>query len=161
MAEDGGEARGLRRWWGVLVALGAALALFMAARPGDLMLLNRGDRPTRVWAALAGRTPLERYLPSLVSAEPDQRWIAGLWLVAMAMLLGLDRVARRRARLDSAFRGLGLALALVAAVGVGVDAWVRPREWPDPDGRGKETVSSTDAAASGSARAGPRTARPG
>ncbi|HEX6739441.1 MAG TPA: hypothetical protein VF310_14280 [Vicinamibacteria bacterium] len=96
LAEDGAHPRGVRRAWGPLMALGAALALFMVARPGELMLLNRGDRPTRVWAALSGVVPVERYLPSLVSASPEDWRTAALWLAALVVLLGWDRLGRRR-----------------------------------------------------------------
>src|SRR5437867_440219 len=70
-------ARGLARWRGPLLALGLALAGFMAADPGTLMLLNRGSRPTRVWDALSGETPIGRYLPSLTLPDPAE------WRVAL------------------------------------------------------------------------------
>ncbi|HEY6555259.1 MAG TPA: hypothetical protein VI669_18015, partial [Vicinamibacteria bacterium] len=47
----GGPRRGLARWRFTLAAMGLGLALFMAADPGELLLLNRANRPTRVWAA--------------------------------------------------------------------------------------------------------------
>ena len=124
-----GPQRGLARWRWALIALGTALALFMAAQPGERLMLNRGSRPTRVWAALSGETPVERYLPSLVlNAESDRR-IALLWAAAIALLLGLSALARRKARLDDAlFRGLGLPAVLLLAVGILVDSWARAND---------------------------------
>jgi hypothetical protein len=121
-----GPQRGLARWRWALIAVGTALALFMAAQPGERMMLNRGSRPTRVWAALSGETPVERYLPSLVlNAESDRR-TALLWAAAIALLLGLSALARRRPRLDDAlFRGLGLPAVLLLAIGILVDGWAR------------------------------------
>jgi hypothetical protein len=155
-ARDGAQPRGLSRWWAALGGAGLALALFMIARPGDLLLLNRGDRPTRVWAALSGEVPIERYLPSLVAAGPEDAKVAGLWLAALALLLAMDVWARRQARVDAAFRSLVLPLLLAGTVGALVDAWARPVAGPSPD----VSVSSTAGAASGSSRAGPRRARP-
>jgi hypothetical protein len=121
-----GPRRGLARWRWTLVGLGTVLALFMAAQPGERLMLNRGSRATRVWAALSGDTLVERYLPSLVlDTEPEQR-VALLWAGAIALLLGLHALARRRARVDEAlFRGLGLPLVLLLTVGILVDRWAR------------------------------------
>lgn len=103
--ERGGDApaceRGLARARYALLALGAALAAFMVARPEDLLLLNRRDRPTRVWDALAGRAPwgpvsLGDYLPSLVFPSGHEMRIALAWLIALSLLLLLDRHALRR-----------------------------------------------------------------
>jgi hypothetical protein len=117
--------RGLVRWTAPLLAAGFGLFVFMTARPGELMLLNRGDRPTRVWAALSGQTPLERYLPSLVGGGPDERRVAALWAIALAALLLLDRLAQRREVADRLFRGLGLPVLLVFVTFVLVDVWAR------------------------------------
>lgn len=123
-----GPAVGLARWrWGLL-GTGVLLALFMASRPADLMLLNRGDRPTRVWVALSGDIPLTRYLPSLVRAEASELRVAVLWMAALALLLGLDGLARSRASVDRCFRGLELPLALALVLGAAVDGWARGRE---------------------------------
>jgi hypothetical protein len=126
-----GEALGLARWrWGLL-ATGLLLALFMASRPADLLLLNRGDRPTRVWSALAGDASLARYLPSVVRADAAELRVAALWLTALAFVLGLDSFARSRKDFDRCFRGLELPLLLALALGAGVDGWARP---PQPAG---------------------------
>jgi hypothetical protein len=118
-------ARGLMRWRWPLVGIGTALALFMAARPGELMLLNRGDRPTRVWEALSGDTPVGRYLPSLVQADPVEIRVAVVWAMATVLLIVLDRLAVRRDRVDAWFRGMGLPVLLLAAVGALLDFWAR------------------------------------
>ena len=48
------SGRGLARWRCASLRWGSASACSSAARPGELLLLNRGDRPTRLWAALSG-----------------------------------------------------------------------------------------------------------
>jgi hypothetical protein len=116
---------GLARWLWPLAGLGLGLALFMVSRPGELMLLNRGSRPTRVWDALGGQYPVGRYLPSLVSAEAAEVKVALVWGAALALLLALDAAAHRRAGVDRLFRGLGLPLFLLLAVSLGVDYWAR------------------------------------
>src|SRR6185503_9951226 len=80
---------GLARWRWPLVLLGLATTIGMTVRPAALLLLNRGDRPTRLWAALSGDRPIGAYLPSLVSAAPDEWRVAFVWLAALAILLGL------------------------------------------------------------------------
>jgi hypothetical protein len=117
--------RGLVRWTAPLLAAGFGLFVFMTVRPAELMLLNRGDRPTRVWAALSGQTPLERYLPSLVGGGPDELRVAALWAIALATLLVLDRLAQRSEVVDRLFRGLGLPVLLVFGTFVLVDLWAR------------------------------------
>ena len=89
------------------------------------MLLNRGDRPTRVWEALSGDVPVGRYLPSLVQPDPVEMQVAIVWVVAVAVLLILDRLARTNDQVDRWFRGLGLPVLLLLAVGTVVDFWVR------------------------------------
>ena len=116
---------GLARWRWPLALLGIATTIGMTIRPGALLLLNRGDRPTRLWAALSGERPLGTYVPSLVSASPDEWRVALVWLAALALLLGLDVAARRRERLDRFFGGLGLPIVLLLAVGLAVDGWAR------------------------------------
>src|SRR5262245_23923385 len=126
VAEDGDVARGLLRWRAVLLAAGLGLALFMVARPGELMLLNRADRPTRVWAARSGDVPLERYLPSLVAPDAPEWKVAALWLAALAVVIGLDRWSRRNERPDRLFGGLALPVAMAVLIGLLVDSWARP-----------------------------------
>jgi hypothetical protein len=117
--------RGLLRWRWTLLFLGTALGLFMAARPGELMLLNRGDRPTRVWEALSADVSVGRYLPSLVQPDAVEMRVALVWAGAVAILIALDHLARRHDRVDGWFRALGLPVLLVAAVGALVDFWAR------------------------------------
>lgn len=95
-------ARGLAGMRFALLALGAALAAFMLARPADLLLLNRRDRPTRVWEALAGSTPTGSvsagdFLPSLVLPSDAEAARAVAWLALLAALLAWDAWRARRA----------------------------------------------------------------
>jgi hypothetical protein len=124
-ARGEGPGLGLDRWRWTLLGLGLALALFMAARPPELLMLNRGGRSTRVWAALSGEVPLERYLPSLVVGDAAEIRVAIVWVSAIGILLALDRAARRRPRVDGWFRSLGLPLVLALAIGILVDRWAR------------------------------------
>jgi hypothetical protein len=130
----GGPRRGLARWRAPLVLWGLGLALFMTADPGALLLLNRANRPTRVWGALSGDVPLGRYLPSLTLADPVEARVALLWLGALAVLLFLHAVAQRRDAVDRLFRGLALPVVLLLAIGVGVDAWARVDAPASPTG---------------------------
>lgn len=118
--------RGLHRWRVPLAAAGLALAVFMALRPGELLLVNRGDRPTRVWAALSGEAPVGRYLPSLVSSDPAETRTATVWLGVLVGLLALHAGARRSGRVDSLFTGLTLPLALLLAALTLIDLWAKP-----------------------------------
>lgn len=64
-----GGRRRLLQAASVLLAVGWALGLFAVWRPEDRLLLNRGDRPTRLWEATF--PAIGRLLPSLVpSTEP-------------------------------------------------------------------------------------------
>jgi hypothetical protein len=129
-------ARGLARWRVALLALGVSLAAFMVAEPARLLLLNRGNRPTRVLSALSGGTPLERYLPSLTLPDPAEARVALLWLAAFLAVLALDHLARRHDRIDGWFRGLALPVLLLLGIGRGVDGWARagaPRSNPPPE----------------------------
>lgn len=123
----GGEPCGLARWHWPLSGLGLALALFMALQPGGLYLVNRGDRPTRVWAALSGEgaPAVGSYLPSLVAAAPADVRIAVVWLGAAALLLALDREARHRAGFDALFRTAATPLGLLLLGGAAIDYWAR------------------------------------
>jgi hypothetical protein len=124
-ARDSGPPRGLVRWRGPLLAAGFCLVVFTAVDPGRLLLLNRGNRPTRLWAALSGDAPVERYLPSLTHADPTEARVALLWLVALGALLALDALSRSREWANRLFGGLALPLALLLGIGMGVDAWAR------------------------------------
>jgi hypothetical protein len=106
----------------------------MAAHPGDLLLLNRANRPTRVWAALSGDVPLGRYLPSLTLADPAETRLAALWVAALGVLLVLHALARSRDRIDQLFRGLALPVAMLLGIGLAVDGWARAGQPPSPAG---------------------------
>jgi hypothetical protein len=125
-ARDTQVLRGLLRWRAALVGLGFALAGFMTYDPGRLMLLNRRNRPTRLWAALSGEGDVGRYLPSLTHPDAAEARVAVLWLVALGLVLLLDALSRSRAWADRAFGGMGLPLAALLFVGLGVDYWARP-----------------------------------
>jgi hypothetical protein len=136
--------RGLARWRWALVAVGGALTLFMTASPEAMLLLNRRDRATRVWDALAasGGADLNRYLPSLVPQDPAEARVAALWVGALGFLLLLDQLAARQDRVDRWFRGLGLPLVLWLAIGVGVDRWARAgARSPQPEPAAESDVS--------------------
>jgi hypothetical protein len=121
----GAAARGLARWGGALTAAGFGLAAVLVAQPGALLLVNRGDRPTRLWAALSAGWPIERYLPSLVLGPAEELRVALVWIGALSALLVLDWLARQRERVDRAFGSALLPIALGLGVGVLVDAWAR------------------------------------
>jgi hypothetical protein len=114
---------GLARWRFTLASLTAGLFAFMVARPEAMLLLNRGDRPTRVWDALSepGGVQIGSYLPSLTIVSPGQGRLAVLWLLALLLTLGLDRLARRRPAVDRLFSGLTFPVALLLLVGWVVD----------------------------------------
>jgi hypothetical protein len=116
---------GLARWRWPLLLLGVATTIGMTIRPGALLLLNRGDRPTRLWSALSGERAIGPYLPSLTFASPDEFRVAIVWVAAIAVLLSLDALARRQEGFDRLFRSLGLPIVLLLAIGVAVDGWAR------------------------------------
>ena len=121
------RGRGLARWTGILLAAGFTLAAVTVAHPGALLLVNRGDNPTRLWGALSGfHWPVERYLPSLVFGPPEEVRVAVVWIVALVVLLALDVLARRREWADRAFGSALLPIVLAFAVGSAVDSWARP-----------------------------------
>jgi hypothetical protein len=119
------DVRGIMRWRWVLLAGGYALALLMVADPGRLLLLNRGNRPTRLWEALGGGALLGRYLPSLTDIDGAEIRVTTVWVVALLVLFVLDGLAEDNDRMDRLFRGLGLPIALLVAIGIAVDLWAR------------------------------------
>lgn len=122
---------GLARWRRALAALGVAYVLFVSLQPERLLLVNRGTRPTRLWDALSPAPgQAAHYLPSLVARQPDDWRVAAVWLLALAALLGLDRLASRRQRVDAWFGGLALPAIVLLVVGLGVDHWARPGGTP-------------------------------
>lgn len=80
------RSRRLARAGWPLLAAGWLLALFTVWRPEDRLLLNRADRPTRLWEYVA--PDVGRYLPSLVSTERRDAVLAGVWSAAIGGLVG-------------------------------------------------------------------------
>jgi hypothetical protein len=133
--------RGLARWrWG-LVALGLGLGLLMFAEPRQMRMVTGRDGPPQVLGLLAGDVSPARYLPYPSSRagsvappwEPpaSEATVTGLWVVALGVLLLLDRRARSSERVDRWFRGLALPVVLFLAVSVAIDRWARPEGPPD------------------------------
>jgi hypothetical protein len=120
-----GPACGLLRWRAGLLLVGLGLFMLAVADPGRLLLVNRANLEPRVWAALEGERSLAHYLPALTRPEAADLWIAAVWASALALLLGLDHLARRHEGADRAFRGLGLPVVMLMAVGLVIDGWVR------------------------------------
>lgn len=121
---------GLARWFGPLVCAGHALVGFVVWRVSDLLLVNRGARPTRLWAALSGPVSVQRYLPSMVTAAPADWAVVAAWVVGLALLIGLDVAARHgSARADRAFTPL-LAALLGLALVTFVDLAAAPASLP-------------------------------
>jgi hypothetical protein len=121
-----GSAGGLRRWLAGLWLAGAILAAFLVAEPAARLLLNRGSRPTRLWAALSEGTAIGDYLPTLTHASARDARLAVVWIVAIGVLLVLDRLAAARPRIDRAFSSFALAVAAVLVLGVVIDLAVGP-----------------------------------
>jgi hypothetical protein len=91
VAEDRGWL--VRARW-ALLSSSWLLALFLVWRPEDRLLLNRADRPTRLWEYTLPE--LGRFLPSLVSTQPRDLVLAAVWLVVLAgvLLLGARGAAQ-------------------------------------------------------------------
>lgn len=112
---------GLARWWPGLTLTGVALSAVAVADPGARLLLNRGNRPTRLWGALSGDVAIADYLPTLTHASERDARVALVWLAALGLLLVLDRIAQRRARVDAAFRSFAVPVALLLLLCVAID----------------------------------------
>jgi hypothetical protein len=121
------SGRGLARWRWALVGLGLALSAYLVHRPVDRLLLDRRAQPTRVWQWLGGfeEPTLNRYLPSLVSRDPEELRVAAVWAAGLGLLLALDVAAQRRRSADALFRSLALPLCLAVAGGAAIDRWAR------------------------------------
>jgi len=128
-----GARTGLARWWPGLLLTGASLSAVAVAEPAARLLLNRGNRPTRLWAALSEGVPIGDYLPTLTHASERDARLALVWLVALALLLALDRVAASRPHVDRAFSSFAAAVAAVLLLGIVIDLGVgRPAPLPPP-----------------------------
>jgi hypothetical protein len=121
------EARtGLARWWPGLLLTGAILSAVAVAEPAARLLLNRGNRSTRLWAVLSDGAPIGNYLPTLTHASSRDAQLALVWLVALGLLLALDRLAERRPRVDRAFSSFAVAVAALLLLGAVIDLSVGP-----------------------------------
>jgi hypothetical protein len=118
------SAAGLSRWFAGLLAAGFVFSAVAVADPAARILLNRGNRPTRLWAALSGGAPIGDYLPSLTHASAREARLALVWVAALALLLVLDRLARSRPRLDRGFSSFAVAVAALLTVGAVIDGVV-------------------------------------
>lgn len=126
---------GLARWRWPLVATGFAVALLMSVEPREMRMIHTRDGDLRAFDLLAGDVSPSRYLPRLTSRLGTDRppWrppvaevhVALVWAAALLGLITLDRLSRRRPRLDQAFRGLTLPVGLVLLVTVAIDYWAR------------------------------------
>jgi len=122
---------GLVRWWPGLLLVGASLAAVAVADPGARLLLNRGNRPTRLWLALSDHVPLVDYLPSLTHASARDTHVAFVWIAALGLLLVCDRLARSRARVDGLFRSFLVPVVALLLIGATIDMAVgRPAPVP-------------------------------
>ncbi len=101
--------RGLAHWLVALIVLQAGLVLFAVWRPEARLLLNRTDRPTRLWSALSGDFPLADYLPALAGV-PDWTAPTLIWLGALGLLFILDAASQRSDPVDRLFRRPVLAV---------------------------------------------------
>jgi len=132
--------RGLARWRWWLVAAGVALTLAMFAEPRAMRMVNGRDGPPQALELLAGDVSPSRYLPFPSSRAgsvappweppPSEARVTAVWVVALGLLLLLDRLAGSRDRIDRWFRGLALPVLLFLGVSVAVDRWARPEGPP-------------------------------
>lgn len=112
---------GLARWLPGLLATGAVLSAVSVIEPAARLLLNRGNRPTRLWATLSESVALGDYLPTLTHASQREARLAVVWLAALGVLLLLDRLARRSPRVDRAFSSFTVAASALLLLGVVID----------------------------------------
>ncbi len=117
---------GLARWWPGLVLTGTVLSVVAVAEPAARVLLNRGNRPTRLWAALSGTVPIGDYLPTLTHASERETRLALVWLVALGLLLALDGLAQVRPKLDRAFSSFAAVVVAGLLLGAVIDLTVGP-----------------------------------
>ncbi len=121
---------GLAAWWRPLWMWGWGLAALALLQPGRYLLLNRRDRPTRLWEALGGDPAPGRLLPSLVYAPAEEWRVAVFWLAALALLVTLDLGPRPARALERPW----LPAALLVVAVLAVDLWARPGQGAGPSG---------------------------
>ncbi len=102
------------------------LSAVAVAEPGARLLLNRGNRPTRLWAALSDGTAIGDYLPTLTHASGRDTTLALVWLVALGLVLALDQLAASRPRVDALFGSFAVAVVSLLLVAGAVDLLVGP-----------------------------------
>ncbi len=117
---------GLARWCPGLLLTGAVFSIVAVAEPTARVLLNRGNRPTRLWAVLSDAVPIGDYLPTLTHASARDALLALVWIVAVCLLLALDRLAQVRPRIDRAFSSFAAAVMAGLLLGVVIDVTVGP-----------------------------------
>jgi hypothetical protein len=140
------SSTGLARWWRGLFLTGAVLCAVALADPAARVLLNRGNRPTRLWAALSGGVPIADYLPTLTHASEREARLALLWIGALLLLLVLDRQAQTRPRLDRLFSSFAAAVTAGMLLGVAIDVTVGPPPVARPLSAPESTGDSSDPA---------------
>ena len=123
---------GLARWCPGLLLTGAVLSIVAVAEPTARVLLNRGNRPTRLWAVLSGAVPIGDYLPTLTHASDRDARLALVWLVALGLLLALDALVQFRPRLDRVFSSFAAAVFAGLLLGVVIDLTVGPSALATP-----------------------------
>ena len=112
---------GLARWAPGLLLTGAVLGVVAVADPAARVLLNRGNRPTRLWAACRTPSPVGDYLPTLTHPSERDARLALVWLGALLLLLALDRLAQVRPRIDRVFSSFAAAVMAALLMGVAID----------------------------------------
>ena len=117
---------GLARWCPGLLLTGAVLSIVAVAEPTARVLLNRGNRPTRLWAVLSDAVPIGDYLPTLTHASAREARLALVWFMALLLLLGLDALAQFRPRIDRVFSSFAAAVMAGLLLGVVIDLSVGP-----------------------------------
>ena len=70
--------------------------------------------------------PIGDYLPTLTHASARDARLALVWIVAVCLLLALDRLAQVRPRIDRAFSSFAAAVMAGLLLGVVIDLTVGP-----------------------------------
>jgi hypothetical protein len=117
---------GLARWITALLLTGAVLSVVAVAEPAARVLLNRGNRSTRLWALLSDAVPIGDYLPTLTHASERDTRLTLVWVAALLLLLALDGLAQVRPRIDRAFSSFAAAVIAGLLLGAVIDLTVGP-----------------------------------